>query len=106
LRKKCNEIIAVLNDSFAYCDKSAPEYIIKDPTAGRTKRAGTENHVNSHIPYVKKVDNYKGIDIQFDKTLEDPSIQLELNEINKDENKKNKFNFFLEFYFQNNMSNK
>jgi len=102
LRKKCNEIIAVLNESFAYCDKSAPEYVIKDPSAGRARKSGTENHVNYHIPHIKKVENFKGIEIQFDKSLEDPSIELELNEISKDENKKIKFNYFLEFYFQNN----
>ncbi len=102
MRKKCNEITFVLNESFTYCDKSAPEYVIRDPTS-RSKRTAGVGHSNFlNLNHSKKVENFKGFDIQFDKSLEDPSIELELNEINKDENKKKKFKEFLEIFFQNN----
>jgi len=100
LRRKSNEIISELKNSFDYCDKSAPEFTINYTTTSRTKKAAGDMHANMHLPHIRKLENNREFQIQFDKSLEDPIIELELNEINKDEIKKKKFKEFLEIYFQ------
>lgn len=102
LRKKCNEIISILQDSFNQGDRSAPDFSIKNPINTRKKAVG-EGGANYHMYNKNKIQHINfDSEITFDNSLEDPSVSIELNEINKDETKKKKFQDFLEQYFSKN----
>ena len=100
MRKKCNEIISLLQESFTQSEKTAPDFITRDPNYSRSRKAGNRSNADfdmmNHVYRDGAKYNYE---IEYSKSLEDPSIEEAMNKIKNDENKLKKFKEFLENYF-------
>lgn len=100
LRKKCNEIIEVLNDIFITNDKGGPEFIHV-----LTEKDFKDNGKQwSHNERKNPLMNNK-FDIVFS-NLEEPTIAEGLMQIQNNKNKKERFHDIMEYYIRDHSSRK